>query len=302
MTNRISDDERSLDSFSSEVTPVNGPDSGSSDASLDRGSAHRHAVFDKTNAVTQFLPAPHRELWLRCLDKKGRTQVKFDDADIGARETLERCGVILPTKTDDTELLAREATVRHLADVLSYFQGVVAPVGPLKGLKYTAKIEASIGPDGKKCPKFHVDNVGARLIMSMIGPGCVYVPENIVDAGDEAEFLPRVVNRSRLGTVARTTGRANDLIVPPKVGEKFEDSLVKQAREGEMLLLMGGLWQDVAPSSCGNCDACKSQEAAPSLKREDSHAEETLLAAVHRSPNMTRDQERVLLVVDLVDW
>lgn len=227
--------------------------------------------------------------------------MKFDDAAIGARELLEQCGVIRPANGNDAEVSHQEATVKHLTDVLSYFQGIVAPIGSLKGVKYSAKLESSIGPDGEKCPKFHVDNVQARLIMSIIGPGCVYVPENIVDEGSEEEFLPRVVNRDMLGVMAGSTSKANDLIVPPKIAEIFQNSPVKQAQEGDVLLLMGRLWQDAAPSShavtspCDDCDACKSKGAMIPM-------EDKLLAAVHRSPTVRPGQERILLVVDLVDW
>ena len=293
----ISDDERSL-ATSLSITEV----TASSDESLNQErSMRRHAVFAKTNAVSKFTPVPHPELWRRCLEMVGKTQVKFEDAAIGARDILERCGVIVPAKEhpDVNELSSQEvATVQHLTEVLSYFQRIVAPSGSLEGVKYTARIDSSIGPDGKKCPKYHVDNVHARLIMGIIGPGCIYVPENIVDEGNEAEYLPRVVSRHMLGCMARTTNKANKLIVPPKVLRNFQDSPVKNAREGEALLLMGRLWQDLSPSSCSadcNDDACKSKGAMITM-------EDKLLAAVHRSPDMKPGQERVLLVVDLVDW
>ena len=300
MASGISDDEGSFDSVSTEVSKGNVDGlPPSSDQSLAGGRLRRHRVFERTNVVTKHMPVPDPDLWRRCF-AKSRTHVKFTDASVGARELLHRCGIFRPSEASEAEFLAREATLQHLTDVLSCFQAVVAPVGPLQGLEYTARIDASVGPDGKKCPKFHVDNVPARLIMSILGPGCVYVPENVVDAGDEADFLPRVVDRRMLGAVRRTTSMSNDLIVPPEVVEKFEVSPVKQARQGDVLLLMGGQWQDAAPTSCGDCASCKGKEAVPS--EEGAVAKEHLFAAVHRSPDIKQGQERILLVVDLVDW
>lgn len=41
--------------------------------------------------------------------------------------------------------------------------------------KYKARIVATRGPSGTKCPRWHIDHVPARWIQSLVGPGCDHV-------------------------------------------------------------------------------------------------------------------------------
>lgn len=41
--------------------------------------------------------------------------------------------------------------------------------------KFKARIVATRGPSGTKCPRWHVDHVPLRWIQSLVGPGCDYV-------------------------------------------------------------------------------------------------------------------------------
>lgn len=43
------------------------------------------------------------------------------------------------------------------------------------GQKFKARIVATRGPSGQKCPRWHVDHVPLRWIQSLVGPGCDYV-------------------------------------------------------------------------------------------------------------------------------
>jgi hypothetical protein len=304
----------------------------------------RHFVFRETNAVSKFMPFPHRELWRRSLPtpppsevhhrKPNRrfwefpshlenekrhgvgpvspllrkdVRVQFDDPTIGAHQLLERCGVIISKSdershpTSETITAEETETVEHLASVLSFFQSVAAaaesPSGTSNNVTCMARIVSTVGASGVKCPRWHADHVPVRLIVSILGPGCDYIQENI--SPEESRRLPRIVNRRALNSLDEDdTMKANDIIVPPSLlykgrthGEE-SNSIIKHAREGEAVLLMGRKWED--------------EPAAQPPELEDGDAlysnyNSLVRAAVHRSPTLMPYQERILLTVDLVD-
>ena len=96
----------------------------------------------------------------------------------------------------------------------------------------------------------------------------------------------KIVNRTALNSLdEEDTQIANDIIVPKKMvydREKEGEEIIKYAKEGEAILLMGKGWEEESDDSTTN--------------------EDILLAAVHRSPVLKPNQERILLTVDLVDW
>jgi len=234
--------------------------------------------------------------------------VQFDDPAIGAHQLLERCGVIThpssknderSPQTSETMTTEETETMEHLARILSFFQSVSAAAkpGPNKNVKCMARVVSTVGSSGVKCPRWHSDHVPVRLVMSILGPGCEYIPENV--SSEESRVLPRVVNRRALNNLDEVdTKKANDIIVPPsslykrKTHGKETDSIIRHANEGEAVLLMGREWED-------------EPEALPiELEDEDvpdSNYSNLVLAAVHRSPTLMPYQERILLTVDLVD-
>ncbi|KAL3774959.1 hypothetical protein ACHAW5_007458 [Stephanodiscus triporus] len=231
-------------------------------------------------------------------------RVQFDDPTIGAHQLLERCGVII-SKNDERSHLTSETitaeeteTVEHLASVLSFFQSVAAaaesPSGTSNNVKCMARIVSTVGSSGVKCPRWHADHVPVRLVMSILGPGCDYIQENI--STEESRRLPRIVNRRALNSLdVDDTMKANDIIVPPSLLYKGRtqgegsNSIIKHAREGEAVLLMGRKWEDEPAAQ------------PPELEDGDALYSNLVLAAVHRSPTLMPYQERILLTVDLVD-
>lgn len=121
--------------------------------------------------------------------------------------------------------------------------------------------------------------------MALIGPGCDYIPYELEvhptnNHGDSVSSEERfhVVNRNLLNNIDHEdTTKANDEIVPPnllKMAEKYYgEPIIQHAKEGEAVILLGKGW-------------------------EDKH----VLSAVHRSPKMKEGEERILLVVDAVNW
>lgn len=300
---------------------------------------HRHPLFSETNAVSKPMPVPHPDLWRKSLptksereasDSKGKENtpfwnsfllpqsksdkhqegkvllhdrhVQFDSPAIGARLLLEQCGVIhssTPYENDENgspsllppeTIMYEEESVKHLTAILSHFQTVAAPLnGPKKNVKCIARVVSTVGSAGIKCPRWHADHVPVRLVMSILGPGCQYIPEDVSD-----EDRQEIVNHKALNNLdVDDTMEANDIIVPPRLLEDAESRLgkgkspIKHAEEGEAVLLMGRGWEDTTPIS---------------LQGENLDTTYSVQAAVHRSPILSPDQERILLTVDLVDW
>mmetsp|Transcript_14492 Transcript_14492/g.31438 ORF Transcript_14492/g.31438 Transcript_14492/m.31438 type:complete len:375 (+) Transcript_14492:167-1291(+) len=295
----------------------------------------RHPLFQETNAVSKPMPVPHPELWRQSLPsepehphRNGKenasfwdflsppneheeqhrghillndVHVQFDNPAIGARQLLEQSRLILSSDQGDETaspflplpetIMAETETIQHLTSVLSYFQTVAAPLHGPKNVNCIARVVSTVGSVGTKCPRWHADHVPVRLIMSILGPGCEYIPENV--ANDDC---PMIVNRNALNNLDEDdTLKANDIIVPPellsdaKTSLNGDETVIKHAKEGEAILLMGRGWED-----------------ATALPREENSGTESnsdkVLAAVHRSPTLLPDQERILLTVDLVDW
>ena len=217
--------------------------------------------------------------------------VQYDDAVTGAQELVEKCQLFTQhiqhhddnnkqsTLLPENAMMKQEIT-QHLADVLSYFQSIAGNNNSNNNnIKCQARIVSSIGKNGIKCPRWHADHVPVRLVMSIIGPGCDYIPHEVeVGFGNSANNNARLVDRNALNTLDEDDTRiANDIIVPPNLntGEKVFTS----AKEGDAVLLMGRAWED-------------------STKAEVTDS--SILAAVHRSPVLSPGQKRILLTVDLV--
>lgn len=298
----------------------------------------RHHFFKETNAVSQSMHIRTPNLWRRylpptvpsgadngdndtsiwdmardflSLQQQQRNDatlndvsVEFEDPANGARQLLARCGVIIinpatpQNNRDETipsplpeEIMSETEAINHLTDVLSYFQSAAAAYSGSHNVKCVARAVSSVGPVGTKCPRWHADHIPVRLIMSILGPGCEYIPETF----REDNSGPRIVNRQALNNLDEDdTMKANDIIVPPQAlldaESKFGKGVIKHAKEGEAVLLMGRGWEDGAMQQYESENTVISHESA------------TVLAAVHRSPALSPDEERILLTVDLVDW
>jgi len=253
-------------------------------------------------------------------------RVQFGNPEIGARQLLQQCGVIIDENEPSNNLPSPEATmaqnesIRHLADVLAYFQTVAAAHHAEKNsnVECNARIVSTIGSIGTKCPRWHADHVPVRLVMSVLGPGCEYIPEN--NASDTITTTT-IVNRHALNNLEEDdTKKANDIIVPPQLLE--ESFPIVYAEEGDAVLLMGRGWEDNVDTTTKSTIPVASTTSLLEKENEGKNDDEKsasgiykhvfeksgasslgkVLAAVHRSPTMLPDQKRILLTVDLVDW
>lgn len=188
--------------------------------------------------------------------------VEFDEARDGAKMLLEGCGL----NKDTDELVG---AMDHLTRVLSFYQEIVSYGQGGKHLKCKARIVSTRGQIGVKCPRWHADHVPVRLVMSLIGPGCDFIPEKL-EAGNATEHSVHI-NREALNSLdMEDTAAANRIIVPDRKG-------VIHASAGDAVLLMGRDWEDVGIGE-----------------------KAVLHAAVHKSPVLDPFEGRVLLVVDVV--
>lgn len=126
-----------------------------------------------------------------------------------------------------------------------------------------ARIVSSRGCIGQKCPRWHVDHVPLRLVASLTGPGCVYIPHE-----NEIKY-PESVNRTALnGLDIEDSNEANNLICP-----RHQSEVVVSAKVGDAVFLMGRSWESL---------------------------DSDVKAAPHMSPALKAGQPRVLLTVDVV--
>eukprot|EP00978_Attheya_sp_CCMP212_P040662 scaffold224296_cov63-Attheya_sp.AAC.1 len=262
-------------------------------------SPKRHIVFQNTNLYTEQIPFspvvpsenPYEMLVpdigssvkddvrsVLGLESMGSSvldvSVEFVDPHTGAMSMCSKCfgRSLLPERKD--------AVVGHLTKILGLYQSIIPSTSSSDGsIRYKARLVATRGRKrGTKCPRWHVDHVPVRLVMSLVGPGCMYVT-------DES-----AIDRTALNNLDLTdTQTANHRIVSsPHENDNDNSSTssgcMDQAPDGTAVLLMGRAWQE--------------EEEGIEKRRHDTRA--TPLAAVHKSPELDLFEGRVLLTVDVV--
>lgn len=242
----------------------------------------KHFAIPRTSFVDKISPRPNY-LWERMAlalmptqqqnrkDGRGKmgvdVTVEFRDAKDGATTLVQQCLDASNAQMDHDEL---ESMIQYITNVLEYYQTHIHQ----KNALYKVRLVSTIGSKGQKCPRWHVDHVPLRLVMSLAGPGCVYIPYE-----KEVEHLTFVDRNALNGSDEADSTRANELILPH--GER---EIAVYAKEGDAVLLMGRAWER------------KMQQPSSSEMERDT----MILAAPHRSPSLGSDELRVLLVVDYV--
>ena len=268
--------------------PVPNPEIWMQSLNLNNNSCHKDVATGGTQSLWDstanfFLVGKHQKENLKQSSRVVSADVTFQDPSIGAHVLMEKSGLFKPQSENDesTRTLPEtrmhdQATLQHLTKVLSYYQSIVSPQNNY--ISCRAKLVSTIGSVGTKCPRWHADHVPVRLVMSLIGPGCEYIPFTMETHSINGESR-HIINRSALNNLEiDDTILANELIVPPN-----DVRLVKMhtnidpvicAKAGDAVLLMGKAWEE-----------------------EDNG----VLAAVHRSPKLTEGEPRILLTVDVAD-
>jgi len=144
-------------------------------------------------------------------------------------------------------------------------------------LRLSARLVATRGTAGTKCPQWHVDHVPVRWIQSLAGPGCLWVQDNGDDDDKSAICWDRINalddddDDGVLDPKNAAADNRNALLIDAR------RSVVRQAKPGEAVLLLGSEWNG--------------EHAATMVRRP----------AVHKSPEIRWPwQGRVLLTMDVV--
>lgn len=236
----------------------------------------KNAIFQETNVIsipidvpkTRFLdailpkPTNVMENFLRKDHGKIGVDVSVEfpltEQDVGARQLVLKALEASHTSISNHEIDTISALI---SKYFEKFEQMIETDNFCTKVK--ARIVSSRGSIGQKCPRWHVDHVPLRLVVSLLGPGCVYIPHE-----NEMKY-PESVDRSALnGLDIENSNEANKLICP-KDGTKAAIS----AKVGDAVFLMGRAWESL------NSDV----KAAP-----------------HMSPILKEGQPRVLLTVDVV--
>jgi len=266
----------------------------------------RNPLFHDTNVITRSMPLPKTSfiekivpaapklpvsVWQRFTPGAGSTKstnsigvdvtVEFRDASQGAKELIQRCILGNSNVNSNSNANSNHALQdaeyynemkEYITKVLSFFQEHITKEDALLH-RYKARIVSSRGSIGQKCPRWHVDHVPLRLIISLAGPGCIYIPIE-----KELEHVLCVDRAALNGLDDDDTTRANGLILP-----YGENNVAVGAKKGDAVLLMGRAWED----RHGDGDF------------EEANGEANW-AAPHRSPELGNDELRVLLTVDVL--
>jgi len=259
------------------------------DKVLDFKNSHRKCrppLFDKTNVYVeptkvppntwnQIVPSPFATSeQFRHHSSNVDVSVTFINAEDGAQQLVDQCF----TKRFFLSQEKKDQVFDHLKRCLQLYCDVysagTSSCSVDKPTQYKARIVASRGISGVKCPRWHVDHVPVRLVCALEGPGAVYVDEFGNAGGIQNAGRRRLVNES---------DETNTQEVNTKILEYVSAKSIKRAPTGDAVFLIGKEWEDHYPDGI---------TSRPN--------KEMVLAAVHRSPDLSPAQSRVLLTVDVV--
>jgi Protein of unknown function (DUF1826) len=179
-------------------------------------------------------------------------------------------GSIIPSKARSEMRLDVVASMQSFQDFCEH--------NKIEQGSFAARLVASRGTVGAKCPIWHVDQVPCRWIQALAGPGCEWVVNR--DAVQWDQFYHNGVGGHRDTQDNPIHDTADEALVVSNAcrNEQLvnrQRAIVRHAREGEGVILMG--------SHCGDLDS------------------DVTLAAVHKSPKIAVPwQGRVLLTLNVL--
>lgn len=229
--------------------------------------------------------------------------VEFDDPQNGAKALVQNCLHQVAQHYDNNidSVDSCNFYTNENYDVIDYFTSIFSFYQSIfnqedydnnndnhQDIRYKARIVSSHGQIGCKCPRWHIDHVPVRLVMSLKGPGCVYVPHELemkykIQNDRLSSPSQAFLNRTALnGIDIEDSTIANSVIMP--FGS--EDVLAFNAKGMEAVLLMGREWEREERHDDNDGD------------HECSYI--TPAAIPHRSPNLQSGEKRVLLTIDVI--
>jgi Protein of unknown function (DUF1826) len=148
---------------------------------------------------------------------------------------------------------------------------------------FSARLVASRGTVGAKCPVWHVDQVPCRWIQALVGPGCEWVANKDAVQWDQfyldgSDNNTHHNNDTKMEEALVSNACRNEQLV------NRQRAIIRHAQEGEGVILMGGRRFG---SGGGGGDG--------------SHSDDDDVVAVHKSPEITAPwQGRVLLTLNVL--
>ena len=214
-----------------------------------------------------------------------------------AKQLLQKAGILQNSTTSTTATSQQqqqqqqvlddlETSLQSFVDFCQQYYWPSTTTRPLSfGLK--ARIVATRGPAGTKCPQWHVDHVPVRWIQALVGPGCQWIVDDHdvkdTDSDDNSAIHWDRINAlnndddvdddDSIMTIHDTPDDRNRLLIDAKRAQ------IQTAAPGEAVLLLGKTWPT---EMVGRVQV----QPRP---------------AVHKSPIMPWWQGRVLLTMDIVD-
>jgi hypothetical protein len=217
---------------------------------------------------------------------------KNDDVHAVARELLSQCkckrkGKHSATtgnnkhddddKDDDDE--ADRIVLLSLAESLEEFRDFCMKHLTTNIVEFKARIIATRGSSGIKCPQWHVDHVPVRWIQSWKGPGCDFI---MSEEGINWNAFHGLDNNNNSNNDVEEADENDDfLTVEDRNRARVDQKVAKiySAKEKEGILLVGTRWNEFS---------------------KDDDNSQTLHPVVHKSPSIPYWQGRVRLTQDVV--
>jgi hypothetical protein len=273
-----------------------------------------------TNPWTAIVPSPF-SFFLSSSSPSLDVRVEWTDPCQGARDMILACPSFLHHHDD---MAVMHQAQEQLQESLQTFQQFCQDHhhhiinilsdddddDPLVRMTFRARLVATRGRAGTKCPRWHMDHVPVRWIQALVGKGCDYVvgetgihrslvnhflEEEQDDDDDEEEdhdhqectannvndrhehTLGQANVRDRPIAKLQQQANTNTQLVNPAVAN------IQQAKEGHAMLLLGTRWRLLPPVD------------------DDPHHPSNLLPnpAIHKSPTLWPGEPRVLLTLDV---
>lgn len=271
-------------------------------------------AFAANNVYVEHFPVPHG-VWSRLVPplqllssnkNKNRNRcgidvaVTFSKVEEGARDLLE-C-INFSSLADETK---KQQAFHHLVLLFTAFQEIFEQgstcntTTPLLSLysnkskrtntiQYQARLVASRGSSGSKCSRFHVDHVPIRLICALEGPGVVYIDDCFKSTAKEVKTAQRNHRHHwREEGLVNASDETDTKIFNNKILQLLDEESIpiRHAKTGDAIIMMGKKWE-------------KRHQSQHNVQTSKSNA---VGAVVHRSPNLSHFQGRVLLTVDVFE-
>jgi hypothetical protein len=208
-----------------------------------------------------------------------RDCLQFDGQDLHlSNEAMER---LLSTSLAESLQAYKEFCREHLLRLLPNHSTV----------RFKCRLVATLGPSGAKCPQYHIDHVPVRWIQTFFGPGVELVVgnegvqwdvllkrEHDLDNNDSDAAQKLGISADMEEVISWTPVERNLQLVDDSV------ATVYRANVGEAVVMLGNQWNEFR-------DALESKDGTITAKVEP---------VVHKSPEISTTQGRVLLTQDVI--